>query len=86
VRLTVWQPPGGAVGYSGDPLTVCAGYTTNLPEVTEVSVARIHWGKGNASILPQSEDLLNAIVICEYAHSQMQRWLMTPSEKGGGGT
>ena len=86
VRLTLWQPPAGKNGYRGEALTVCAGYTTNLPEVTEVAIARIHWGKGNAVILPQSEDLLNAIVIAESSFNQLSNWLMTPSKDGGGGT
>lgn len=85
VHLNLWQPPRGTNGYTGDDLTVCAGYTTNLPEVTEVSIGRAHWSKGNANILPQNEDLLNAIIVAESASNQLQHWLMTPPKDGGGG-
>lgn len=84
VRLTIWQPPTGSAGYHGPQLSVCAGYTANLPEVTETALARIHWSKGNASTLNASEDLLNAIVILESSYNQLQAWLMTPVKDGGG--
>lgn len=83
--LTVWQPPCGDVGYRGQPLTVCAGYTCKLPEVGEVATATAHWLKGNAAVLPQSEQLLDAILILHASRSQLESWAMTPSKDGGGG-
>lgn len=89
VRLTIWQPPGGKAGYEGPPATICAGYTTNLPEVVEATIARVHWSKGNAAIIADgeqpSEDLLNAIVVLESEYNALQHWIMTPSKDGGGG-
>lgn len=84
VHLTVWQPPGGEHGFQGQPLTVCAGYTCNLPEVAETSVARVHWSKGNLDAMTAPEDLLDAIVILEGQHNQLQHWLITPADQGGG--
>lgn len=84
-----WGPPRGDVGYSGDTPTVCAGYTTKLPEVREASLARVHWNTGNIGAVfggdPPGEDILNAIVILESAHNQVERWRMTPVSEGGGG-
>jgi hypothetical protein len=84
VHLTVWQPPSGSAGYQGEDLTTCAGYTCNLPDVGETALARVHWGKGNASVLGLTEDGLNAIVILEGQHNQLQAWLMTDEKDGGG--
>jgi hypothetical protein len=86
VHLSVWQPPDGRHGYSGPELTTCAGYTCNLPEVREVALARIHWGKGNANVLGPSEELLDCIVVMESSYNQLQSWLLTPSKDGGGGS
>jgi hypothetical protein len=90
VRLTLWQPPVGKVGYNGPDPTMCAGYTTNLPEVLETGVARMHWSKGNASVMADgdqpSEDLLNAIIVLEGEYNAMQHWMLTPSKDGGGGS
>lgn len=88
VRLSVWQPPAsnGEVGYSGEELTTCPGYTTRLPEVTEVTIARVHWNKGNLAALgPQPEEMLDALVVSEGAHNQFNNWITTPSKDGGGG-
>jgi hypothetical protein len=76
--LTVWQPPCGSAGYRGKPLTVCAGYTCNLPEVGEVAKAAAHWGKGNAAILPQNEQLLDAILVLNASRSQAEAWATSP--------
>jgi hypothetical protein len=92
-RLTLWQPPRSKppskVGYEGPEPTQCAGYTTNLPEVVEAAVARMHWSKGNASVMADgeqpSEDLLNAILVLEGEYNALQHWIMTPSKDGGGG-
>src|SRR5690606_20808444 len=55
VHLTVWQPPTGKNGYSGPVMTTCPGFTANLPQVTEVALARVHWSKGNVSVLNPTE-------------------------------
>ena len=86
VHLTVWQPPSGDKGYSGPDLTVCAGYTCNLPEVNEIAIARLHWSKGNMPVHATAEELLDAIVILDNAYNQLQVWLMTPAKDGGGGS
>lgn len=84
-----WQPPQGERGYKGPPLTACAGFTANLPEVTEVALARAHWKHG--AIVPAcdgempTEDLLNSILILDSEYSHLEGWLMTPSKDGGGG-
>jgi hypothetical protein len=88
-RLPVipWQPPTASrSGYSGDPLTVCAGYTCNLPEVREIALSRVHWSKGNAAALGLTEDALDALVVLEGSYNQVQAWIMTPSKDGGGGS
>lgn len=84
----VWQPPSGKRGYCGPALTVCAGYTANLPEVLEATLARAHWKVG--AIVPAcegempSEALLNAILILDGGYSQLEGWLMTDASEGGG--
>ena len=85
VHLAVWQPPGGSAGYDGKPLTTCAGYTTNLPEVAEAIFAHVHWNKGNLQMRDAPEQLLHAIVILEGAYNQVRAWINTPSKDGGGG-
>jgi hypothetical protein len=88
VHLAVWQPPRGKRGYHGPDLTVCVGYTANLPEVTEAAVARAHWKHGAVVAacggeMP-SEDLLNSILIVESQYNAVEGWLMTPVKDGGG--
>lgn len=87
VPIMMWQPP--AKAYSGPPPTMCAGYSTNLPEVIEALVARVHWSKGNVAAAcdgeQPGEDLLNSILILEGASNDVQQWLMTPAKDGGGG-
>lgn len=89
IHLTIWQPPSGERGYQGPTLTTCAGYTANLPEVTEAALARAHWKHGQIVAAcggeqPQ-EDLLNAILILDAEYSAAESWLMTPASEGGGG-
>jgi len=88
VKLTIWNPPSssnGKVGYSGEPLTTCAGYTANLPEVVEAAKGYAHWSKGNVPIDRNPQELLDAILIISAQYSQLQHWLMTPAKDGGGG-
>lgn len=84
VHLSVWQPPSGKNGYSGPPLTACAGFTCNLPQVVETAMARVHWSKGNVAVLNPTEELLDCIVILEGQSNQLQAWLTTPAKEGGG--
>jgi hypothetical protein len=89
VHLTIWQPPGGKRAYGGPPLTVCAGYTCNLPEVTEAAITRAHWKVGAVVAACDGEqptqDLMNSILVLDAAYSEVEGWLMTPSKDGGGG-
>lgn len=86
VHLTIWKPPDKF--FRGD-LTTCAGYTVNLPEVVEVTLARSHWKVGALRDAcdgeTASEDLLNGILIYDSACSEVERWMMTPAADGGGG-
>lgn len=92
VRLSVWQPPSGndRCGYKGPRLTVCAGYTCNLPEVSEVALARAVAKHSDIGHLcegkPPTEDLLQAIVVLDCEYSALEGWLMTPAADGGGGS
>lgn len=75
-------------GAKGDVPTVCVGYTTNLPQVIEVLFARIHWSKGSIAAFtqdPVSEQMAYGIAVMEGQANCVDRWLSTPSEKGGGG-
>jgi hypothetical protein len=89
VHLSVWQPPGGSVGYRGPALTVCAGYSANLPEVTEAAIARAHWKQGAVEFAcageAPSEELMDSILVLDSESSSLERWLMTPAADGGGG-
>jgi hypothetical protein len=89
VRLTMWNPPSGAAGFKGVGATVCAGYTTSLPEVQEVALDRIHWEHGSLrdacdGDLP-TEETRAAVVILEGQYNAVRRWIMTPQKDGGGG-
>jgi hypothetical protein len=88
VHLAVWQPPSGQRGYHGPALTTCAGYSANLPEVTEAAIARAHWKVGAIVAACEgevpTEDLLNSILILDSAYSEVESWLMTPVSEGGG--
>lgn len=81
----IWSPPSKWVP---EPLTCCAGYTVNLPEVTEALVARAHWKHGALAQWLGSdaatEDLMNAIVILDGSCSALESWAVTPSKDGGG--
>ncbi len=89
VHLAVWQPPTGERGYNGPALTVCAGYTANLPEVTEAAIARAstklgmlrEWLAGDVA----GEDLTHSVLVLDSESSALEGWLMTPAAEGGGG-
>ncbi len=86
--LSVWQPPCGKRAHQGPSLTTCAGFTTNLPEVAEITIARAHWKVG--AIVPAcggeipTEDTLNRILILDGHSSVVEGWTMTPVADGGG--
>lgn len=88
-RLTLWRPPEGKHAYRGPEPTVCAGYSTSLPEVQETSILRLHWEKGSLRDAcdgeKPTEETLALIVILQGAYNALQHWLMTPSKDGGGG-
>lgn len=90
VPVVAWCPPGGKVGYSHPRPTICVGYTTNLPEITEVAIARVHWKNGAIVAYcggeQPTEDLLDAIVELDVAYSTAQLYWMTPAKEGGGAT
>jgi hypothetical protein len=77
-------------GFSGEPATVCPGYTCSLPEVLEVARARLHWSKGQLVLFTggdmPSANLLRGIEILDGESHRVEAWLMTPKEKGGGGS
>lgn len=91
LHLTVWQPPSGndRVGYRGPEMTVCPGYSTNLNEVTEATLARSfakmnaldHFCEGEIA----TPDLLYSMLILDSEFSALEAWLMVPAKDGGGG-
>lgn len=83
----IWSPP---PKWFGGPLEHCAGYTVNLPEVTEALLAHAHWKNGALREWlgrdESTEDLMNAILIISGACSALESWAMTPKKDGGGGS
>lgn len=82
-----WEPPRTSAGFDGDPVAVCAGYTTRLPEVFEAMRARHHWTKGQLESFcegPPSEHLMMAIEILDSSSSSVERYGMTAAKDGGG--
>lgn len=71
------------------PVSTCPGYTCSLPEVLEVTRARVHWTKGQLALFTHgeqpSENLLRGIEILDGESHRVEAWLATPKEKGGGG-
>ena len=67
---------------------VCIGYLLALPEVRETSRARLHWSKGQLATWttsePATEQLITAIEVLEVSTQALERWAMTPKDKGGG--
>jgi len=86
-HLTLWHPPSGKVGCHAEP-TVCAGYTTSLPEVREVALMHRHWSTGNLEMglcgAKPTEELMSLIVVLDSEVNAVDVWRMTPSDKGGG--
>lgn len=67
--LTMWQPPQGEA-------TVCAGYTTSLPEVREVALMYRHWKTGNLAVAcpAPTEELLALIVMLDSEVNALDVW------------
>lgn len=66
----------------------CIGYLRQMPEVREVTHARLHWEKGDLRIWTDTqphEHLLHAITVLEGAQNELAGWRTTPASKGGGG-
>lgn len=86
--VSIWDNP--ARDPSGDSKpTMCPGYTTSLPEVRETSYARLHWKNSQLEAWARgapTDHQLDAIAILEASSQQLEAWLMTPKEKGGGGS
>jgi hypothetical protein len=80
-----FRPSRGPKGERLD--NVCPGYTSQLPEVIEVARARLHWDKGHLVEFlggPPTEPMLLGIEILCGAVGELQMWLSTPKDQGGG--
>src|SRR5207248_657017 len=98
VHVAPWGPPAGRVGYDfGKPTEqkprglrapeTCVGYTTNLPEVIEIAIARLHWSKGQLAEFcggQPDENLMTLIAMLDSEYNAMDLWRATPSKDGGG--
>jgi hypothetical protein len=90
----VAAPPGieaqawSGLGYKGPAPATCPGYTTTLPEVIEVARAWRWWDKGELARFVRgdevSDDLILGIDVFEGAVRELERWLLTPADRGGG--
>jgi hypothetical protein len=73
----------GPLGYVDD-VTVCPGYSVNLPEVAEISRARLHWSKGSLRTFCTVNDALNeGIEILECAIGEVTDWRAQNPRKAG---
>lgn len=88
LRVMPWQPPLNKLGYKHALPTICAGYTTRLPEVTEIARAHTHWQKGElVSFLggEQPTELVKGYLeVLDAELSAVEAWAKTPIEQGGG--
>ncbi len=85
-----WAPDstGTTLGFDGD-VTVCAGYSTRMPELVEISRAR-HWSTSGqltdafcAGETP-TERLMEGVEILDGAYGRFEKWQMTAVADGGG--
>jgi hypothetical protein len=80
--------PWSGLGYEGPAPTICAGYTTTLPETIEAARAWKWWSKGQLDVFLRGEVASDPIVFgietFDYAVATFERWRMTPAAKGGG--
>jgi hypothetical protein len=74
-----WSPP----GWTGARPSVCPGYSTSLPQVAEIAIARVHWSKGSLrdAVGKPTQELLDGVVELEAAYTQAQQWAMENPEK-----
>jgi hypothetical protein len=84
-----WMPPvGSPISYRHSLPVICAGYTTRLPEVVEVSRAHASWTHGSLQAFcgadHPSEVLVALVEVFDLELSAMKRWLSTPVKDGGG--
>jgi hypothetical protein len=67
----IWQPS----GRTGEPLTVCAGYTVRLPQVREANLCRGDWENGTLTARCDGEMpttvLLDALRLAEGARAEL---------------
>lgn len=62
-------------GYTDEPPTTCAGYTTKLPEVVEINRLRLHWSKfGGFKDREPTEVVKRGIEILEGAVNEANCW------------
>lgn len=74
-------------GFNGDDPKTCVGYLRRLPEVHEIVRARVHWEKGTIEAFaggPVDETPLALVEVFDGAVHELERWMTTPAEKGGG--
>ena len=78
----------GGPGYDGPAPTVCAGYTTSLPETIEIARAWKWWQKGELARFVDGAQVVEVLKVgidlFDGVMSGFERWKMTPSDKGGG--
>jgi hypothetical protein len=85
VSVMPWQPPQGSNAYQHGRVTVCAGYTTNLPEVVETSKAHALAKLGALDAFcggPPTPEMLESILILDGAYSDVRTWLLARPAKG----
>jgi hypothetical protein len=72
-------------GYTGPKLTVCAGYSTNLPEVIEAARGWSHWKNGELTSFARgmpTEALIESIEHFNGAVNECQSWCVENREGG----
>jgi hypothetical protein len=83
-KATPWSPANLKSEWKGEA-TVCAGYTTKLPEVIEIARARVHakeFGGLRDFCDENPTDLLrHGVEILEGASNECQGWAMENVEK-----
>lgn len=88
VAVTPWQPPLSKLGYKHGRATVCAGYTTRLPEVSEATRAHAWATRGQLDVFlggeRANENLLAYIDIFGSEVESLKLWMVTSIEEGGG--
>ena len=82
------MPWSGGSGYDGPAPTLCAGYTTALPETIEIARAWKWWTKSQLDVFvdraPVAAAVKNGIDLFDAVVAVFERWRLTPQSKGGG--